>query len=111
MKHKIYDAIILMALWKVSYVKKIVLLDLHADEATEWMKRKFMEFGASTEAFCTLEYLGIKTVKPPTSFQTLADKLRELLKLRHVRCEREPAIIFQAFKVIKKVLYFQIILS
>lgn len=56
----------------------------------------------STEAFSALEYVGIKTLMPPTAFEPLQKTVHKHLTNSTVRSARTPAVIFNALKVLSQ---------
>ena len=53
----------------------------------------------STEAFSAFEYIGTRTINPPTYFKGLQDSLKKHLKNSTVRSARTSTVVFTALKV------------
>lgn len=70
----------------------------HAPE--DVVRKRFATMNLSTEAFSAFEYVGIRTLMPPTDFNKLSTIVHRHLANSTVRSARTPAVIFSALKVL-----------
>jgi len=66
----------------------------------DFIRQRFNLMKLSTEAFSAFEYVGTRTLMPPTDFSTLANCVHSHLSNSTVRSARTPAVIFSALKVL-----------
>ncbi|XP_074601451.1 zinc finger FYVE domain-containing protein 1-like isoform X2 [Brevipalpus obovatus] len=75
------------------------LLTANGDSKPEdFLRQKFQKTGQSTQAFSALEYVGINTRNPPTSFKNLKSCLQKHLQNSTVRSARHPSVLFSVLK-------------
>lgn len=64
------------------------------------IRQRFNALDLSTEAFSAFEYVGIRTLNPPTDFTKLQACVHRHLTNSTVRSARMPGVIFNALKVL-----------
>ena len=64
------------------------------------IRKRFASMGLTTEAFSAFEYVGIRTLMPPTDFAKLSAIVHRHLTNSTVRSARTPAVIFNALRVL-----------
>lgn len=63
------------------------------------LRRRFNTLNLSTEAYSAFEYVGTRTLKPPTSFKSLQDTMKRHLHNSTVRSCRGINVVYGALKV------------
>lgn len=79
-----------------------VLTREHDRTPEDELRKRFQRLSLSTEAFSAFEYVGTRTVNPPTSFKGLREAMRRHLSNSTVRSARPPGVIFTALKVLNE---------
>lgn len=64
----------------------------------DFIRRRFHKLNLTTEAFSAFEYVGVRTLQPPTVFDGLAQCVHRHLTNWTVRSARSPNVIFNALK-------------
>ncbi|XP_066518536.1 zinc finger FYVE domain-containing protein 1 isoform X2 [Hoplias malabaricus] len=64
------------------------------------LQKRFHELGQSTEAFSSVQYVGTKTITPPTDYSQLLETIRQQVKNTASRAPRQPAIVFSALQAL-----------
>ena len=64
------------------------------------IRKRFASLDLSTEAFSAFEYVGIRTLMPPTDFSKLSATVTRHLTNSTVRSARTPGVIFNALRVL-----------
>ncbi len=67
--------------------------------AEEHIQMRFADLKLSPKAFSCIEYVGTKTLSPPTDFTQLQQRMKELLGNNSVRAPRTPDIIIAGLQV------------
>ena len=63
------------------------------------LQERFQALNCSWDAFCSLEYVGTRTHKPPTDFLGLLCAIEAQLRNTTVRSARKPHVIFKVLEV------------
>lgn len=66
------------------------------------IRQRFNKMSLSTEAYSAFEYVGIKTLMPPTNFDSLQRTVHKHLTNSTVRSPRTPSVIFNSLKVLSQ---------
>uniref|UniRef100_H3BHJ6 Si:ch211-11n16.2 n=1 Tax=Latimeria chalumnae TaxID=7897 RepID=H3BHJ6_LATCH len=69
-------------------------------KAETLLKKRFHELHLTTEAFSSVLYVGVKTIKPPTDFAKLQAVVKQQVQDTSTRSPRSPAVVYNALKVI-----------
>lgn len=64
------------------------------------LRRRFHTLNLTTEAFSAFEYVGTRTLSPPTSFNSLQHTLKRHLTNSTVRSSRAISVVYLALKVV-----------
>lgn len=64
------------------------------------LQKQFEDMGSSMTAFRSLQYIGIQTVQPPTSFEKITSAILKHIQDTAVRSPRSPNVVYQALKVL-----------
>jgi hypothetical protein len=67
----------------------------------DFIRQRFQRLELSTEAFSAFEYVGTRTINPPTNFKRLQETVKKHLKNSTVRSPRTSTVVFTALKVFK----------
>ena len=70
-----------------------------AMSAEEMLRIRFGELDRIPKAFSSVEYVGTRTLTPPTDFSGLLQCVSSLLKNNSVRAPRPPAVVMTALQV------------
>uniref|UniRef100_T1J9N5 FYVE-type domain-containing protein n=1 Tax=Strigamia maritima TaxID=126957 RepID=T1J9N5_STRMM len=70
--------------------------------AEDQLKQRFRELNYSVDAFSAIEYIGIQTSKPPTTFDKLQAAISKHLDNSTVRSPRQLSIIFHTLKILNE---------
>ncbi|XP_067831032.1 zinc finger FYVE domain-containing protein 1 isoform X2 [Heptranchias perlo] len=68
--------------------------------AERLLQKRFHELGLSTEAFNSVEYVGTRTIAPPTDFSGFLQAVRRRARNTSTRSPRPPAIVYSALKAL-----------
>uniref|UniRef100_A0A8D3BX28 Si:ch211-11n16.2 n=1 Tax=Scophthalmus maximus TaxID=52904 RepID=A0A8D3BX28_SCOMX len=71
----------------------------HADTL---LKKRFHDLGLGTDAFSSVQYVGIQTIAPPTDYNTLLEATRQQVRNTHTRSPRQPGIVFHALEALSE---------
>ena len=74
--------------------------DHYGHQPEDVIRKRFNAMDLSTEAFSAFEYVGIRTLHPPTDFTTLYTTVHRHLTNSTVRSARTPGVIFNSLKVL-----------
>lgn len=66
------------------------------------LKECFRVLSLSVDAFSALEYVGVRTLTPPTSFKKLQKSVMQHLSNSSIRSARKPSVIYSALKVLNE---------
>ncbi|MBN3271894.1 ZFYV1 protein, partial [Polyodon spathula] len=64
------------------------------------LQKRFHELGLSTEAFCSVQYVGTQTVSSPTDYSGLLSALKQQVRNTATRSPRPPAIVYSALQAL-----------
>ncbi|XP_064408780.1 zinc finger FYVE domain-containing protein 1 [Latimeria chalumnae] len=69
-------------------------------KAETLLKKRFHELHLTTEAFSSVLYVGVKTIKPPTDFAKLQAVVKQQVQDTSTRSPRSPAVVYNALKAL-----------
>uniref|UniRef100_UPI00398F878E zinc finger FYVE domain-containing protein 1-like n=1 Tax=Pristiophorus japonicus TaxID=55135 RepID=UPI00398F878E len=70
--------------------------------AEQLLQKRFHELGLSTEAFNSVEYVGTRTLVPPTDFAGFLQAAHRRANNTMTRSRRPPAIVYSALKALSE---------
>ena len=76
---------------------------------TDQLKERFAQINRSHEGFCSVKYLGIRTVQPPTDFAPLRGEVTKEIQKTDVRSTRPLHVVFKLLQVNCFIEYFSFV--
>ncbi|KAG2468919.1 ZFYV1 protein, partial [Polypterus senegalus] len=66
------------------------------------LQKRFHDLGLTTEAFNSVQYVGVQTIIPPTDYSGLHAAIQYQVKNTTTRSPRHPSIVFSALKALSE---------